>query len=253
MFRSISASLTSRVCGAGKCSITAGSAFSAANGSRSDVAPLAQQETVGGQLGHASLRRDLVDRVVAGGPQVLDRVGTPRPPRTRVRRSRVWGPQASLGHGPRTGYPDRWPRRRPGHRAPASRSTRPSTARSRAARPVARAPCPSRCRRPGRSPRAASVAIKVVSVVRRDFGNASVSGSSPASACIVGNRCVSPPPRPRSARRAAAPADARASAPPPSTPAGRAPRVRRTPRRRPCAAPGGPAPSRSAARAPDRC
>ena len=40
---------------------------------------------------------------------------------------------------------------------------------------------------------AASVAISVVSVVRRDFGNASVSGSSPASASMVGNRWVSPP------------------------------------------------------------
>ena len=178
-------------CGAGKCSITAGSAFSAANGSWS------RRASAAAAAGRWSVRSfHSVGILLMAWSPVAHRYCTAYARHGRQARAcvdqQLWGPRATRGRGRRTGCPDRWPRRRPGRRARASRSTRPSTGRCRAARPVAPGPGPSPRRRRGRSRPRARVAISVVSVVRRDFGNASVSGSSSASACIVGNRVGQP-------------------------------------------------------------
>ena len=47
------ASLSARVSGAGKWRMTSGSALSAANGARCVGPPLAQDEAIGAELGHA--------------------------------------------------------------------------------------------------------------------------------------------------------------------------------------------------------
>ena len=195
-----------------------------------------------------------VDGVVAGGPQVLDGVGAPGPP----------GGGAPGQRGGRGGQAER-PRRRPDAevgRGERVRVAEPahgdrldaSTGRARAARPAGPGLAASRCPTSRSISPLASAAASAAKVCRgATAAGARLAGSAAASAAGLGEQAGEP------ARRVVGRLAVRGGQPA-GVGAGRRGRdllaehrpERRTPRGRPCAAPGGPAPCRPAAPAPRR-